>query len=304
LIISSVAFIVRTRIISIILNFKIGWNLLNKFYSDLIKGMEHELDNISADGVDRINKLEHSITVTRKYLNEMRKHIEGYVFKNQNEEIHFFKNVKPHICGRHIYYIKVYKVESKRPIGTLKAQRKHFAHALNKLQLFYNDNLEFHLYYRKNSTHWDDKYFISIKSENPPHTNTIYGFWDDRLYSSHDYTVAMIKANDMLRVYLKTELKELKAAKDTKQADEEYKDSVTWTDSKVSLVELIYAIHEVGSINKGTYDIKDLTALIEKTFQIDLGDYYHTYLELKTRSNPTKYIDSLRLALLKKIEEE
>lgn len=278
--------------------------MLEKFYSGLINSMKHELDLVNAEEADRIVKLEHSIAVTRKYLNEMRKHIEGYVFKNQLEEIHFFKNVKPQICGIHIYFIKVFKVESKRPIGTLKTQRKYLVEALNKLQLFYNDNLEFHLYYRKDSTHWDDKYFVSMKTENPPHTNTIYGFWDDRLYSTHDYTVAMIKANDMLRVYLKTELKELKALKETKQPNEENRDSVTWTDSKVSLVELIYAIHEAGSINKGTYDIKDLTDLIEKTFQIDLGDYYHTYLEIIMRSNPTKYLDSLKAALIRKIQDD
>ncbi len=278
--------------------------MLKKFYDDLIKNMEHELDLVNVEEADRIIKLEHSIAVTRKYLNEMRMHIEDYVFKSQNEEIYFFKNVKPQICGMHIYYIKVYKVESKRPVSTLKAQRKHFMDALKKLQLFYNDNLEFHLYYRKNSTHLDDKYFVSTKSTTPLHTNTIYGFWDDRLYSTHDYTVAMIKANDMLRVYLKTELKELKALKETKQPDEENRDSVTWTDSKVSLVELIYAIHEAGSINKGTYGIKDLTDLIEKTFQIDLGDYYHTYLEIKMRSNPTKYLDSLKAALIRKIQDD
>lgn len=277
--------------------------MLEKFYCDLIKLMEHELDLVNAEEVDRIVKVEHSITVTRKCLNKMRKHIEGYTFKNQREEIYFFKNVKPQICGMHIYYIKLYKVESKRPIGTLKAQRKYFVEALNKLQHFYNDNLEFHLYHRKNSTHLDDKYFVSTKVETPLHTNTIYGFWDDRLYSIHDYTVALIKANDMLRVYLKTELKELKAINNVKSIDQS-NDSVTWTDSKVSLVELIYAIHEAGSINKGTYDIKDLTSLIEKMFQIDLGDYYHTYLEIKMRSNPTKYLDSLKAALLKKIEEE
>jgi hypothetical protein len=265
--------------------------------------MEHELDLVNAEEADRIIKLEHSITVTRKCLNQMRKHIEGYIFKNQSEEIHFFKNIKPQICGLHIYYIKVYKIESKRPTSTLKAQRKHLLDALNKLQLFYNDNLEFHLYYRKNSTHWDDKYFISTVAENPPHTNTIYGFWDDRLYSSHDYTVAMIKANDMLRVYLKTELKELKGLKNT-NPDFNNKETIVWTDSKVSLVELIYAIHEAGSIDKGSSDIKFLTRLFESIFQIDLGDYYHTYLEIKMRNNPTKYLDSLKAALLRKIEQE
>jgi copper chaperone CopZ len=265
--------------------------------------MEHELDLVNAENADGIIKVERSITVTRKYVNQMRKHIEGHKFKSQKEEIYFFKAAKPQICSRLIYYMKVYSIESKRPIGTLKSERKYFQGLLDQLQNFYNDNLEFHLYYRRNATHLDDKYFINSKTEMPMHLDSIYGFWDGSLYSSHDHTVTLIKANDLLRVYLKTELKELNGIKKI-ESDSNSKDAMVWTDSKVSLVELVYAIHEVGSINKGSCDIKTLTSLFEQIFQVDLGDCYHTYLEIKMRNNPTKYLDSLKSALIKKIEQE
>lgn len=40
-------------------------------------------------------------------------------------------------------------------------------------------------------------------------------------------------------------------------------------------------------------------------FNIDLGDFYHTFMELKARKiNRTKFIDSLRDALIKKMDEQ
>ena len=40
-------------------------------------------------------------------------------------------------------------------------------------------------------------------------------------------------------------------------------------------------------------------------FNIDLGDFYHSYLELKARKmNRTKFLDSLRDALIKRMDEQ
>lgn len=80
--------------------------------------------------------------------------------------------------------------------------------------------------------------------------------------------------------------------------------TIQWTDSKTALVELIYAIYACGSINNGHCEIRELTAFFEHVFNIRLADIYRTYLEIKVRSTPTKYIDNLKTALLRKMEED
>lgn len=46
---------------------------------------------------------------------------------------------------------------------------------------------------------------------------------------------------------------------------------------------------------------KSLKAL----FNVDLGDFYHTFLELKSRKmNRTKFLDSLKESLIKKMDEQ
>ncbi|MEG2391707.1 MAG: RteC domain-containing protein, partial [Pseudomonas sp.] len=54
-----------------------------------------------------------------------------------------------------------------------------------------------------------------------------------------------------------------------------------WTDPKNAAVELGYAIYAKGSLNNGNVDIKEIMTYLESSFNIDLGDYYRTYLSLK-----------------------
>jgi hypothetical protein len=83
------------------------------------------------------------------------------------------------------------------------------------------------------------------------------------------------------------------------------KQHLSWTSSKTALTELIYALHSKSVFNNGNADIKQIAQSFESFFSIDLGDFYHTYLELKNRKiNRTKFIDSLREGLMQKMEEE
>lgn len=130
---------------------------------------------------------------------------------------------------------------------------------------------------------------------------------DPDFSTSHDYAVAKIMAHDRLEVYLNRELEALSI----KSSNPNWgqlgccnNTPLQWTDSKTALVELIYALYAIGSINNGRSEIRELAAFFEQAFNIRLSDIYRTYLEIKIRSTPTKFIDSLKTALLHKMEED
>lgn len=71
------------------------------------------------------------------------------------------------------------------------------------------------------------------------------------------------------------------------------------------MTELIYALYAQGVFNNGNTDIKLIAKTFETAFNIDLGDFYHTFMELKARKiNRTKFLDSLCEALIKKMDEQ
>ena len=60
----------------------------------------------------------------------------------------------------------------------------------------------------------------------------------------------------------------------------------------------------IGAINNGNIDIKRLCRFFERVLNIDLGDIYHAFSEIKMRKKErTKYLDSLRDALIKRMDE-
>jgi hypothetical protein len=78
---------------------------------------------------------------------------------------------------------------------------------------------------------------------------------------------------------------------------------ITWTGNKVELVELIYAWEKVGCFNHGNANIKEIVAYIEIVFNIDLGDYYHTFCEMRNRVSRIAFLDKLIKALNDRMDE-
>jgi len=72
----------------------------------------------------------------------------------------------------------------------------------------------------------------------------------------------------------------------------EFQTSLIWTDDKIALVELIYAISK--SLNNGGATIKSIAESFESMFQIELGSYYRILLDINNRkTNVTRYLDTL-----------
>jgi len=270
---------------------------------DKVKTLEYELKQLDSEIPDILKKAEKSIICISACLKQLKEFVSKNKFPNQTIEILFFKEIKPSIYSKLIYFIKVFNIESKRPTGSDKSQKRYIQNELNKLEKFFTENLEFYQYMRNKMIYLDDKYFVRGKHDLYLYIDTFYFDTDPNFSTSHDFKVAKILANDLLCVYLKTEMATLDR-KEFKRTEPLRKSKYAWTDSKISLVEFVYAIHACGCINNGSVDIKEIAQFIEFIFDIDLGDYYRTYLEIKNRQNPPKFLDSMRSALIKKIEEQ
>jgi hypothetical protein len=80
---------------------------------------------------------------------------------------------------------------------------------------------------------------------------------------------------------------------------------LSWTASKTDLVELIYALNSSGAIRNGQAEIKKLSNICKELFDIDLGNIYKTFSEIKLREKDnTKFLDQLKLSLVKKINSD
>ncbi|HBL79765.1 MAG TPA: tetracycline regulation of excision, RteC, partial [Aequorivita sp.] len=200
---------------------------------------------------------------------------------------------------------KLFNIESKRPRSSSKFQIKYLNNQIDKLQVFFNDNLEFYHYYRRGATSLDEQYFVRGKSDLRSTTDFFNFYIDEKFSTCQDGTVAAIMAYDMLIVYLQQEIEKLENYKDNQNTNLMKQPSrIFWTGNKTDLIELIYALQSSGAINSGSADIKEMATLFEQIFNIDLGNYYHTFIEIRARKGSrTKFLDRLQESLLKRFEE-
>ena len=273
-------------------------------YKILITELESELYFITIEIDDPLKLAEKAIESISSTLDKIKNLVIEASFETQDDEIDFFKNTKPKILSKLIYYSSIYKIETKKPNGGQKIIRKYFNNELFNLKIFFDNNLEFYRYHRTGNTFLDNKFFVRGKHDLKLNIETNYFDADHRFTTSHDNNIAKIMANDLIKVYLEDELTKLYKIPAKEKTHLNLKSQQIWTSSKVALIELIYALHSEGVFNNGASDLKDVFEFFENILKIDLGQYHRVFLEIRVRkTNRTKFLDSIKESLIKKMND-
>lgn len=275
-----------------------------EYVTEARKNLEFELKQIEDEGLPLLKKAERSIYCINESLKQIKQFVITQQFQSQDDEILFFKEIKPSIYSKLIYFVKIFHIESKRPNGRDKSKKKYLLNELSKLENFFTENLEFYQYMRNNMTLLDDKFFVRGKLDLRLSIDPYIYDVDPSFSTGFDYKVAQILANDHISTYLNSEIgilikKEFLKSKQMTFPTGKY----VWTAHKNSLVEIIYAFKADRAINDGDFDINELALFLEIAFNVDLGDVYRAFLEIKGRQHQTKFLDSLKQALIDKMNK-
>lgn len=248
---------------------------------------------------------EEAIKATWSSLESLKEAFLLYPVTTKKEEINFFKNIKPQITSKLIYYNEIYNIEISKPTGSNKAIQKHYLKELSKLKYFFNENKDFYKYYRTGNTSLDKKYFLRRKHDIRLTLDSNYFQSDYNFATSHDYKVAKIIANEALQDFLETNLKRHQPNLETNTNKKTNTSTLKWTSTKVALVELMYALHTEGVLNQGNLSLNETAKSLETIFNIDLGQFNRIFTEIKNRKTieQTHFLNTLKENLTKRIEE-
>lgn len=279
---------------------------MDKTFFDLLTRVDADIQLVELQESDVIKSSKKIVNLLQQALSELKSKVVDFDFQGDENEIHFFKDLKPMLMSKIIYYNSVYGFELSFPNGSEEVERQYIVSELDKLTAFFDENLIFYQYYRTNSTYLDEKYFLRGKPDIRIIVDNFSFETDPQFSTSYDFKVSKILANELLRIYLMNRLQSIdKEEKRRKLQQKSRTGLLQWTGTKRALVELIYAIDTAGDFNKGKVDIKEIASYFESVFDIDIGEYYHTYMEMKERKiNRTRYLDNLRNGLLKRMEEQ
>lgn len=276
-----------------------------KLFSESLQSeLDRQLELIPVESTNTIQNYEQAIKILIAGLEKLKTFFIKYKFQDKNEEIEFFRNIKPMFAAKLIYYNEIYNIETNKPYGSKKTLRKYYNTELLKLKTFFEENQEFYRYYRTNNRCLDKKYFVRGKYDIKLTLDSFYFQADQRFSTSHDYKLAKILSNDLIKTTLLSEIVKLEHKKDQMLSSLLPSKSQKWTGSKVELIELIYALHTEGVLNNGASGLKEITSFFESTFEIDLGQFHRVFLEIRNRkSERTKFLNTLKNKLITRMDE-
>lgn len=263
-----------------------------EFSENLQTRMKQELDNLNA-GQDEIIRIAKTLTFIRELISELKAFTRGYKFRNQAEEVHFFKEAKPVFLSQYFYYRKVFAIRLFDSFKDAKARQANYYQQLRELEKYVAKYLAFYEYCMSGNTLMDTHYFTrQHKSYKSPNR-------DERFSTGHDTKLAKILANELFKKYLLDMLKKSQTV-DLHDAF----GGLTWTGSKTDLIELIYALHSIEVFNNGTANLKLIASSFETLFNVSLGDYYRTFQDMRIRKrSQTPFLDQLQEKLIHRLND-
>lgn len=265
--------------------------------------LEKKLEHIHYISDDPLIYSEPAITVTLECMQHLKNSCIKHKFKNTSEEIHFFKEIKPSFVSKLIYYNEIYSIETNCPFGSTKSHRKYYSEELAKLKIFTDNNAEFYRYYKKGNSFLDHMYFVRGKYDVKLNMDSQYLLADHRFSTSHDYKVAQIQANTMIKCHLQNQINH-HGGQPVPFNNQNPQVPFKWTGSKVGIIELIYALHTEGVFNNGGADLQTTIRFFEKAFDIDLGQFHRTFFEISARkNNRTKFLQVLQEKLTRRMDD-
>lgn len=265
--------------------------------------LEEELELFSEMGISPVQKLTGTLNSVRLALADLKKEVYNYSFTDPEEEIYFFKHIKPKFLASQIYALERFKIDADKPLGEETILKIYYEQELKFIRRFFEKHQFLYQYYLLDGKELDNVYFI--RGINQPSIFIADGpDLDPKFSTTGDYLFARFLAMEKLQEYLMQRLY------NPLETENYFKNSRTkgpfkWTGDKSNLIELAYGIYGTMQINDGNITIADIIEWLELSLDISLTRYYRRFSEIKMRKSisKTKYLDDMRDALAKYIDE-
>ena len=106
--------------------------LVMEKHNQIISNLKANLESLRGNTDHTLKQLEFSIALCKRALDQMRDLVFIDGFPDQNSEIHFFKNLKPEVYSKLLYYLALFEIQSNLPVFDKENQILHHKKRMKK----------------------------------------------------------------------------------------------------------------------------------------------------------------------------
>lgn len=259
------------------------------FSEQLQQQLKVQADATAAANQEPLVSSARMIAIVQELIHDLQQFTYNYSFEDQQEEIKFFKEVKPVLISQYYYYKKLFSIHLYDSYKEPESRRRHYEIILGRMEQYARKNNDFFLYCMTGQTYFDDKYFTRKGKS--------FSALIDRQFSTgYDEKLARLLSHELIKNTILDSLRKLNTQSSNASP-------VNWTGKKTDAIELLFALHASGNINNGEAEVKQIAAIFEELFNIKLGNYFDVLRQIRMRKGGrTNFLDKLKENFLFKLE--
>jgi len=279
--------------------------MLQEHVSRLQRQLVADLEQLSFSSNQPLEKLTSALRLIRQSLNKLKEDMEAHPFKSAQEQIDFFKYVKPSLYQWQIYYTELYTIETGFPLGDTEKQIAYLAQELRYIERFFQQYAFLYQYFKLDANELDNLYFIrgeeiqSVLIPNVPDVNPGFA-------TSGDYLFSKFMAFEKLRGWLVEKMLYLKGNPASPLQLNSEPDDLKWTGDTINLAEIGIGIYQTKQMNNGTATLAQIFRWLEEKLQVKIGVPSKRLSELRRRKrlSRTQYLDEMKEIIIQKLDKE
>jgi hypothetical protein len=287
------------------------------FTDKLFAELKEELSVYADLGTLPVRKVTGAIHSIQAAFSKLKKNIAETPFPRPDDEIHFFKYDKPRFTAEHFYVMEIFTIEAARPLNDTVLLKAFYEQELKYIHRFLAQNKFLYSYYQFDLKELDQLLFIRGAKPVDIPVPDVVGL-DPSFTTCCDLLWGKFMAFERLEEWVRHELEELNNGgiavpfAQGKGGPLPVCDSpggpggMKWTGETINLVELAYGIWLTGQLNNGQVSITEIVEFLEKAFRVRIGKPHRRWQGIANRKRLgyTRYIDEIKKALEKRVEEE
>ena len=161
-----------------------GYSMERQQYDTILQNLKARIAFINSQQIIPFFLSEKAIALILEALSQLKQHILTHNFKTTQEEIYFFKEIKPRISSQtHLSQLHLQDQKPKAQ-GGKHICTKYYNNELRRLKTYFDNNFEFYKYYRTGNTLLDQHYFIRGKQDIRLNLDTYYFETDHQFATS------------------------------------------------------------------------------------------------------------------------
>ncbi|WP_167516129.1 RteC domain-containing protein [Mucilaginibacter metallidurans] len=273
---------------------------MNPTFETIESQLKEEL--LSLQNYPPMERYSASVILVNKAIADLKEHLKTTEFTSPQEEIIFFKEIRPKILAYKLQVSVEYNISVNEPIGTSDVLINYFEEAIKGFQSVFKLNSFYYQYYRNHFSELDHLYFIRNADHSqiplPEITDTEH---NDSTPMSDLFAkfIAFEQVNQMII----NRITFLMNNSPVMRTDGDFE--LRWTGDVINAVELAYGIWLTGQVNDGNASLNQIVRWIETNLKVSIGIAQRKFSEISRRKrlSITKFIDQMRSAIQGKADE-